>query len=144
VIIATIGHTGTTAEHFFGRLSGAGIERLLDIRLRPASQFATFAHQRDLPFFLRELCGIEYEHDVRLAPTPELLDAYRAKRLDPVAFATAYRELVSTRDIPAALDPAAFERKTALLCSEPTAAQCHRGVLATILAQAWHCDIEHL
>ena len=31
--IYTIGFTQTTAEHFFGRLKAAGIQRLLDVRL---------------------------------------------------------------------------------------------------------------
>jgi uncharacterized protein (DUF488 family) len=33
VEIYTIGFTQTTAEHFFGRLRAAGVQRLLDVRL---------------------------------------------------------------------------------------------------------------
>lgn len=142
--IATIGHAGTSAESFFTRLRDARVERLLDIRLRPVSQFATFAHQRDLPYFLRELCGIDYEHDVRLAPDDDLLDAYRGKKIGPDDFHERFRQLMDERGIPGELDPAAFDRKTALLCSEASPDHCHRRIVAELLASTWSRDIEHL
>ena len=55
--IYTIGFTQTTAEHFFGRLKAARIQRLLDVRLNNSSQLAGFAKARDLPYFLHELVG---------------------------------------------------------------------------------------
>ncbi len=51
--IYTIGFTQTTAQRFFERLAGAGIERLLDVRLNNTSQLAGFAKAKDLPYFLR-------------------------------------------------------------------------------------------
>ena len=51
--IYSIGFTQTSAEHFFGRLSDAGVARVLDVRLNNSSQLAGFAKARDLPFFLR-------------------------------------------------------------------------------------------
>ena len=40
---------------------------------------------------------------------------------------------MAARDVPAALDRASFERgRTALLCSEPRATQCHRGILSSL------------
>jgi hypothetical protein len=58
---------------------------------------------------------------------------------------TRYRTLMADRGIPANLDRAAFEREpTALLCSEPTAERCHRGILAEMLAEAWSATITHL
>ena len=47
--IYTIGFTQTTAEHFFGRLKAAGVQRLLDVRLNNSSQLAGFAKAKDLP-----------------------------------------------------------------------------------------------
>ena len=47
------------------------------MRLNNASRLAGFARRADLPFFLKELCGAEYLHEPRLAPTREILDAYR-------------------------------------------------------------------
>ena len=61
--IYTIGFTQTTAEHFFGRLKAAGVQRLLDVRLNNSSQLAGFAKAKDLPYFLSELVGATYEHE---------------------------------------------------------------------------------
>jgi hypothetical protein len=80
--IYTIGFTQTTAEHFFTRLAGAGIERLLDVRLNNTSQLAGFAKAQDLPYFARELAGATYEHQPLLAPTQDILDAYKKRRGD--------------------------------------------------------------
>jgi uncharacterized protein (DUF488 family) len=82
VEIYTIGFTQTTAEHFFGRLKAAGVQRLLDVRLNNSSQLAGFAKAKDLPYFLRELVGATYEHEPLLAPTQELLDEYKKRKGD--------------------------------------------------------------
>lgn len=143
--ICTIGFTRSTAEHFFGRLKGAGVQRVLDIRLHNDSQLAGFAKAADLPYFLRELVGADYEHDTRLAPSDELFDAFRAKQLGWDEFTRRYQALMHERGVPAALDRARFEAtKTALLCSEPSAANCHRGLLAELLAREWSATVTHL
>ena len=78
--IYSIGFTQTSAEHFFGRLSDAGVAGVLDVRLNNSSQLAGFAKARDLPFFLRELIGAEYRHEPRLAPTRSLFDDFKKKK----------------------------------------------------------------
>src|SRR5436853_6636775 len=78
--VYTIGFTKRTAAEFFGALKRAGIKRLLDVRLNNSSQLAGFARRDDLPFFLEELCGAEYLHEPMLAPTRDMLDAYRKGR----------------------------------------------------------------
>jgi len=80
VEIFTIGFTKSSAEHFFARLNEAGIKRLLDVRLNNRSQLAGFAKRDDLAYFLRELCDADYEHKPLLAPTQEILDAYKKNR----------------------------------------------------------------
>jgi hypothetical protein len=57
VEIYTVGFTQTTAEHFFGRLKAAGIQRLLDVRLNNSSQLAGFAKAKDLPYWMGALTG---------------------------------------------------------------------------------------
>ena len=73
--IYSIGFTQKSAREFFGALKAHRIERLLDVRLNNTSQLAAFAKQADLAYFLREICGIAYEHEPLLAPTQEMLDA---------------------------------------------------------------------
>jgi hypothetical protein len=52
---------------------------------------------------------------------------------------------MAEREVPQVLDRATFEqRRTALLCSEPSAERCHRGILAGLLAEAWGAHIVHL
>ncbi len=50
--IATIGFTQSTAEHFFERLIGAGVRKVVDVRLHNTSQLAGFAKAEDLAWFL--------------------------------------------------------------------------------------------
>jgi uncharacterized protein (DUF488 family) len=80
VEIFTIGFTQTTAEDFFGRLKSHGVERLLDVRLNNRSQLAGFAKRDDLAYFLRELLGARYEHAPLLAPSEEILTAYKKQK----------------------------------------------------------------
>lgn len=114
--IFTIGFTRTTAEDFFERLKAKHIERLLDVRLNNRSQLAGFAKRDDLAYFLRELIGASYEHMPILAPTPEILDAYKKRRR-----------------VESLLDPEGFSRRTVLLCSEDTPEHCHRRLVAEYL-----------
>jgi len=137
VEIYTIGFTQTTAEHFFGRLKAAGVQRLLDVRLNNSSQLAGFAKARDLPFFLSELVGASYEHEPLLAPTQELLDEYKKRKGDWSVYEQAFLELMAEREIESTLSPTVFEMPTALLCSEATAENCHRRLVCEYLASHW-------
>jgi hypothetical protein len=81
VEIHTIGFTQKSASRFFGLMSEAGIRRLVDVRLNNVSQLAGFAKRDDLAFFLAEICDAEYVHEPLLAPTDDLLGAYRKRRI---------------------------------------------------------------
>ena len=137
VEIYTIGFTQTTAERFFKRLTDAGVERLLDVRLNNSSQLAGFAKAKDLPFFLRELVGASYEHMPVLAPTQEMLDAFKKRKGDWSAYETEFLSLMEHRRIETLVSPKDFETPTALLCSEATAEQCHRRLVCAYLAERW-------
>jgi uncharacterized protein (DUF488 family) len=141
--IATIGFTRTSAQHFFERLMAARVQRVVDVRLHNESQLAGFAKQADLAYFLETICGIAYEHDLRLAPTEELLHRYRSDK-DWDRYRAGFARLMRHRDIAGTLDRAAFERKTALLCSEATPDHCHRRIVAGVLARRWGATVEHL
>jgi uncharacterized protein (DUF488 family) len=139
--ICTIGFTQTTAEHFFGRLADAGVLRLLDVRLNNTSQLAGFAKAADLPYFLRELVGATYQHEPLLAPTQDLLDAYKKHKGDWADYERDFLALMEERRVDEVLDLVEFERRTALLCSEATAEHCHRRLVIEFLATRWP-DIE--
>jgi hypothetical protein len=117
--IATIGFTQSSAERFFERLKRARVERLVDIRLSNTSQLAGFTRAGDLAYFLDVICQAGYEHEPRLAPTKELFDGYKKRGSSWESFEQGFLSLMRERRMPDALDRAAFERKTVLLCSEP-------------------------
>jgi uncharacterized protein (DUF488 family) len=143
--VFTIGFTGKSAEQFFGILRNAGIKRLLDIRLKNVSQLAGFAKRDDLAFFLRELCGAEYVYEPRLAPTAEMLDAYRAGTLSWEDYQPQFQQLLSERHAEGLFQPVFFEVPTVLLCSEPTAEQCHRRLVLEYLQEnGFSLEIVHL
>lgn len=142
--IATIGFTQSSARDFFERLKSAGVRRLLDVRLNNVSQLAGFAKSADLAYFLEAICGATYEHDLRLAPTQAMLDAYRKKEVVWAEYESAFRDLMMERGIPGDLDVSAFETKTVLLCSEATPEKCHRRVVAELMQRAWSATVEHL
>ncbi len=143
--IYSIGFTQSTAQHFFGRLNAAGIKRLLDVRLNNVSQLAGFAKRDDLAFFLRELCGAAYTHEPRLAPSQQMLDAYKKQKGLWADYEREFLALMAERRIETELDQAQFNQPTALLCSEPTADHCHRRLVLEYLQAKWGgINIVHL
>ncbi|WP_395021952.1 DUF488 family protein [Dongia sp.] len=132
----TIGFTQSSAAHFFGRLKEAGVTRLIDVRLNRRSQLAGFAKEGDLAWFARELCGIETEHALALAPTPALLGAYRAGEVDWPEYAARFKRLIARRRIETQLDRARLDG-ACLLCSEALPHHCHRRVVAEYLRETW-------
>ena len=135
--IYSIGFTQKSAAEFFGTLKKHGIELLLDVRLNNTSQLAGFAKQADLAYFLREICGAEYEHEPLLAPTQEILDAFKKRKGDWNVYEVTYLKLISGRKVESKLSQAAFEKRTVLLCSEPTAEHCHRRLALEYLQRHW-------
>lgn len=143
--VFTIGFTKKSAADFFGRLRRAGIRRLLDVRLNNVSQLAGFAKREDLVFFLREICGAEYEHEPLLAPTQDLLDAYKKRAGRWEDYERDFLALMTERKIETRLDSRRFEVPTVLLCSEDTAERCHRRLVAEYLREKWpDVQITHL
>ena len=144
--IFTIGFTQTTAEDFFGRLKLNDIERLLDVRLNNRSQLAGFAKRDDLAYFLRTLVGARYEHEPLLAPSQEILDAYKKrKRMPWQEYEERFLGLMRDRRVQDELRPEEFKQRTVLLCSEATPEHCHRRLVAEYLAEHWtNLQIVHL
>jgi uncharacterized protein (DUF488 family) len=135
--IYSIGFTQKSAAQFFGALKSAGIRRLMDIRLNNTSQLAAFAKRDDLAYFLDAICGAEYLHEPLLAPTQEILDAYKKRKGDWDAYEREFLTLMRERKIESKLDRAQFAASTVLLCSEPTPEHCHRRLVLEYLAEKW-------
>lgn len=143
--ICTIGFVKKTAKQFFETLRRENIEQLVDVRIHNSSQLAGFTKSADLTFFLRELCSAEYRHEVLLAPTAQLLKEYRSKNIDWPQYEQLFMNLMRERQIESKLNPAMFERRTVLLCTEATATRCHRRLVAEYLSQFWpDLAVKHL
>jgi len=143
--IYSIGFTQKSAAQFFGALKSAGIRRLVDIRLNNTSQLAAFAKRDDLAYFLDTICGTSYHHEPLLAPTQEILDAYKKRKGDWAVYEQEFLALMRERRVESTIDREQFAQPTVLLCSEPTAEHCHRRLVLEYLADQWgDVNIHHL
>jgi len=142
--IATIGFTKKDAQRFFALLQDAKIARVVDVRLNNEGQLAGFAKKRDLAFFLKRILGIDYIHLPLLAPTDEMLTAYKKERGSWAEYEKRFLDLMAHRQIERELDPATIT-DGCLLCSEDTPHHCHRRLVAEYLRDRWTgVSIEHL
>jgi uncharacterized protein (DUF488 family) len=134
--VFTIGFTRKSAERFFGLIRSAGARSVTDVRRRPDTQLSGFAQARDLRFFVPELAGIPYRHELLLAPSTELLNDYRRHGLAWDDYVPRYLAELRARRVESALRPADLE-ETILVCSEPTTERCHRRLCLEYLAEHW-------
>ncbi|MBI4581313.1 MAG: DUF488 domain-containing protein [Planctomycetes bacterium] len=144
ITIFTIGFAGKSAREFFAALTDAGVRVVVDIRLNNQSQLAGFTKKQDLEYFLQQLGGLGYDHRLELAPTKEILDAYRKKVIDWAEYERRFHQLLLDRQVETLFRPTDLDG-ACLLCSEPTADQCHRRVAAEYLRDHWRdVTIRHL
>jgi uncharacterized protein (DUF488 family) len=141
--IFTIGFTKKSAEQFFNRLKQPGLVRVVDARLNNTSQLAGFTKKNDLEFFLHEICKLGYVHLPELAPTQEILDAYKASG-EWSNYERQFLSLMAERRIEDQVDKSILDGGC-LLCSEATPEHCHRRLVAEYLRRKWgDVEIVHL
>jgi uncharacterized protein (DUF488 family) len=136
----TVGFTKKTARDFFELLMRNHVKRVIDIRLNNKSQLAGFAKGEDLAYLLPKVAGIDYIYMPDFAPTKELLDGYRDGKVAWDEYEVEYLRILEERDIKKNIDWSRFDG-ACLLCSEETADNCHRRLLAEYLASI-NRDIE--
>lgn len=142
--IFTIGFTRKSAETFFTRLREAGGKRLIDIRLNNMSQLAGFSKKDDLRYFAKAICNIDYMHLRDLAPTQDILDAYKKRKGDWREYERQFVDLMRSRRIENSTSREMLDGGC-LLCSEETPLHCHRRLVAEYLSQHWgNVEIIHL
>ena len=135
--IYTIGFAKKSAEQFFEALRREQIEQLVDVRIHNSSQLAGFTKSGDLPYFLNQLCAAPYRHEPLLAPTAEMLSAYRSKTMKWEQYEIEFFRLLESRHVESVLSRDYFEKRTVLLCSEATASKCHRRLVVEYLGRFW-------
>lgn len=104
-----------------------------------------FAKSEDLAYFLRMVGGIEYEHQPLLAPTDQMLKAYKKEKGDWSAYESRFLRLMSERQVEACFRPETLDG-VCLLCSEDKPHHCHRCIVCEYLDKKWDgaLDVHHL
>jgi len=134
--VFTIGFTKKTAEEFFTILKKAGVKRVIDIRLNNVSQLAGFAKRDDLRYFLRAIGEIDYLHRPDLAPTQQILDAFKKNKGSLVDYERDFQQLLVERQAEMNITPELLN-EGCLLCSEDKPLHCHRRLVAEYLRSKW-------
>lgn len=137
--IHTIGFTQKNAEKFFTFIRVAEVKTLIDVRLNNVSQLSGFAKKDDLKFFLKELCGAGYVHLPELAPTKDILNAYKKNNISWQIYEDRFLNLMAKRNIERTLKSELFENGC-LLCSEHAPHFCHRRLVVEYLNE--HSDLK--
>jgi len=142
--ILTIGFAKKSAREFFTILKEAGVSTVIDIRLNNVSQLAGFTKKQDLQYFLEEIACVTYIHKPELAPTKEILDAYKKEHIDWSGYERQFRQLLIERHVENLVTPQLVD-KACFLCSEPEPDKCHRRLVAEYLRERWgNVQIKHL
>lgn len=145
ITLYTIGFTKKSAEQFFEILKKNKVKTLVDIRISNGSQLAGFAKGRDLKYFVRTICGIDYMHITDFAPTKELLEKWRKEVITWEQYTNIYINLLNDRSILKKYGINVFDN-ACFLCSEETPKFCHRRLLVEYLKanSIEEIEIKHL
>jgi len=128
--VYTIGYERRPLSGLIGALRQAGVDAVIDVRLRNTSQLAGYTKKADFAFLLQEGFGIAYEHHPELAPTDEILDAIHADH-DWAGYESRFRGLLAERRTESVgRDILARYHAPCLLCLEANPDQCHRHLVA--------------
>ena len=143
--VCTIGFTQTTANGFFERLKAARVRSVIDVRLHNTSQLAGFAKAEDLAYFLQTIGGMTYRHEPLLAPSDDILKAFKKDKGDWRVYEDRFLGLMAERRIESQLKPDLFDG-ACLLCSEATPHHCHRRLVCEYLNGKWNgrLKVRHL
>lgn len=144
--IYTIGYTKKSAEGFFNLLKQHNIRQIVDIRENNTSQLAGYTKMNDLRFFAKEILNASYIHLPELAPDKDIRDDYK-KNKDWRAYEEGFLRLMKIRGIVEKFKNAnIFINPCVLLCSEVSADNCHRRLVAELFKETIYPDskIMHL
>jgi uncharacterized protein (DUF488 family) len=143
MFIATVGYEGSTPADFDHTLIEAKIDCVVDVRAVPVSRKKGFSKTalRDR----LEGSGITYLHLRALGDPKPGRDAAKAgnwQAFRRIFFAhmdtsAAQSELAQLREL-------MVGRRVALLCYEADHTQCHRTIVAALLAPRANLDVDHL
>lgn len=128
ITLFTIGFTKKSAEVFFELLKKNNVKQLVDVRISNGSQLAGFAKGKDLEYFVKQICGINYRHITDFAPTKDLLNRWHTQAITWGNYIDEYMSILKSREIIKHFGVKQFDG-ACFLCSEETPEMCHRRLL---------------
>ncbi len=145
--LLTVGHGPDDRDRLGGRLRGAGVQELVDVRRFPGSRTNPDVRRETLTEWLPEL-GIAYRWEERLGgrrrlpPGEPVVDGWwtvaqfaaYAAHTRPAEFTDALSDVLA----------AAAERTVAVMCSESVWWRCHRRMIADFVSIARGTSVLHL
>jgi uncharacterized protein (DUF488 family) len=146
-MLLTVGHGTHDRAALAALLTGAGVERLVDVRRFPGSRTHPDLRREALEEWLPE-AGVGYRWDERLGGRRRLLpDEPVEDDWWTVAQFAAYAAHTRTPDFRAALDDLladASEARVAVMCSESVWWRCHRRLIADVAVLGRGVPVQHL
>ncbi len=143
--LLTVGHGTLTEDQLGALLTGAGVERLVDVRTAPGSRRHPHVSRTALEVWLPRL-GIPYSWEPRLGgwrkPRPDSLNT--ALRNDSFR---GYADYMRTPPFWEALDDVlttAEAGRTVVMCSEAVYWRCHRRLIADGAELGRQATVRHL
>eukprot|EP01106_Pelomyxa_sp_JSP_P010031 TRINITY_DN27033_c0_g1_i1.p1 TRINITY_DN27033_c0_g1~~TRINITY_DN27033_c0_g1_i1.p1 ORF type:complete len:146 (+),score=18.84 TRINITY_DN27033_c0_g1_i1:22-459(+) len=141
--IYTLGYSHKRSEEYFDILRESGVRRVVVILRSNTNQLAVFTKKDYLRYFLRVILDMPYTHELALAPSADLMHAYRHDEVGFDEFSKQLREEYDAGEV-SSLDRSLLD-DAVLLCSEADPSTCHRLVAAEYLAEVWDdVEIVHL
>jgi uncharacterized protein (DUF488 family) len=144
-IIYSVGHGNRSSAAFLELLSGAGVQRLVDVRAVPRSRRHPHFGYGPLGASL-ETEGIAYDWQGKvLGGLRRNDDDSRHPGLNEPAFRAyaSHMESATFRACAQALAHAALGGRTCMMCAERDPSQCHRSLIADWLVANGH-EVVHL
>lgn len=121
-------------------LNAVRVRSVWDIRQWRTSTYMPFYSDENLATTL----GTRYEYHPEFAPSSEILAGYKDGRITWPDYERMYLELLAARHPTVGMTPNALDR-ICLLCTEKSAAQCHRRLAAEYIAERFpDVEIVHL
>jgi uncharacterized protein (DUF488 family) len=141
--IYTVGYEGRDIDRFIDHLLSSGLRGVCDVRAVPASRSFGF-HRKTLAEFLAKLEMSYYPFPGLGIPTgirkETLLAASVGLMFSDYRDRITHSHQAELRELLSVL----ASQPVALLCVEHNAQDCHRGVLAEVLAQMTEMQVVHL
>jgi uncharacterized protein (DUF488 family) len=131
--LLTTGYAGHDPESFLAKLHEHGVETVIDVRQNPVSRKKGFSRSKLSEFLTAQ--GVGYLHVAALGVPVSLRQLLREGECELAEYFDGFRDHLSCQE--EALDDLydlAIRSRCCLICLEHHAEECHRSVVAEVVA----------